>query len=142
MLTNSKVMVHEERERDLSNLFALLNGIPRALDPVVSEFEAHVREHGERGGGGGRGEGLRLLIEFCLCRFEYARKTGQSKELQCSLPPPPPPPPLSLSLPPSLSVLVSKNLLAVFSSTFPESQCERVHLVCAWSSSQVPLYDT
>ena len=50
-------MVHEEREGDLSNLFTLLNGIPRALDFVVSEFESHIKEYGERGREGGKERG-------------------------------------------------------------------------------------
>ena len=46
LYTHVRAMVQEEQKRDLSNLFILLSGIPRALDPVVTEFEEHVKSQG------------------------------------------------------------------------------------------------
>ena len=42
-----KEMVTKEKRQDLSNLFILLNGIPKALNPVVEEFQQHVQELGK-----------------------------------------------------------------------------------------------
>ena len=42
-----KEMVTKEKRQDLANLFILLNGIPKALNPVVEEFQQHVQELGE-----------------------------------------------------------------------------------------------
>lgn len=39
-------MVHEERRQDLKNLFYLLNGIPGALDVLLTEFEQRIRSQG------------------------------------------------------------------------------------------------
>ena len=44
-----KEMVTKEKRQDLSNLFVLLNGIPKALNPVVVEFQQHVQELGKCG---------------------------------------------------------------------------------------------
>ena len=41
-------MVQTEQLSDLSNLFILFSGIPRALDPVVKEFREKVKEEGTR----------------------------------------------------------------------------------------------
>lgn len=41
-----KEMVAKEKRHDLSNLFILLNGIPKALNPVVVEFQEHVQNLG------------------------------------------------------------------------------------------------
>ena len=46
LYAHTRAMVQEERRRDLSNLFILLNGIPRALEPVIAEFEDHVKCQG------------------------------------------------------------------------------------------------
>ena len=40
-------MVREERRNDLSNLFILLRPLPRALVPLITEFEQHVTSQGE-----------------------------------------------------------------------------------------------
>jgi hypothetical protein len=58
-----KEMVQEERVTDMSNLFILFNGIPNALEPIIREFEGHVRH---------QGMGVRLgywvwLIGQCIC---------------------------------------------------------------------------
>ena len=42
-------MITKEKRYDLSNLFVLLNGIPKALIPVVEEFQEHVQNLGELG---------------------------------------------------------------------------------------------
>ena len=47
LYSHTKVMVQEERRRDLSNLFVLLSGIPHALEPVILEFEDHVKCQGK-----------------------------------------------------------------------------------------------
>ena len=39
-------MVTKEKRHDLSNLFVLLNGIPKALNPVIDEFQEHVENLG------------------------------------------------------------------------------------------------
>ena len=39
-------MVTKEKRHDLSNLFILLNGIPKALNPVIDEFQEHVENLG------------------------------------------------------------------------------------------------
>ena len=39
-------MVTKEKRHDLSNLFLLLNGIPKALNPVIDEFQKHVESLG------------------------------------------------------------------------------------------------
>lgn len=39
-------MVRQETATDLSNLFILFNGIPKALQPIIMEFEEHVKEQG------------------------------------------------------------------------------------------------
>ena len=39
-------MVQAERLSDLSNLFTLFSGIPKALEPVKKEFRAKVRQEG------------------------------------------------------------------------------------------------
>lgn len=43
---HTREMVQEERKKDLSNLFVLLSGIPHALEPVIAEFEDHVKCQG------------------------------------------------------------------------------------------------
>ena len=43
-------MVTKEKRHDLSNLFILLNGIPKALNPVIDEFQEHVENLGTRMG--------------------------------------------------------------------------------------------
>lgn len=45
--THTRDMVREENSADLSNLFLLFNSIPKALQPIVQEFENHVKEKGE-----------------------------------------------------------------------------------------------
>ena len=40
-------MVQEEQFEDLSHMFQLFKGIPRALNPVVDEFRERVRQQGE-----------------------------------------------------------------------------------------------
>ena len=42
-------MITKEKRYDLSNLFVLLNGIPKALIPVVEEFQEHVKNLGKLG---------------------------------------------------------------------------------------------
>lgn len=43
-------MVQEERRQDLKNMFYLLNGIPGALDVLLTEFEQRIKSQGlERG---------------------------------------------------------------------------------------------
>lgn len=44
--THIRDMVRQENAADLSNLFILFNGIPKALQPVVQQFEEHVKEQG------------------------------------------------------------------------------------------------
>jgi cullin 2 len=39
-------MVQEERRQDLKNIFHLLNGIPRALDPLLDKFEERIKSQG------------------------------------------------------------------------------------------------
>lgn len=39
-------MIHQEKHSDLSNLYTLLNGIPKALQPAVRTFEEHVKNQG------------------------------------------------------------------------------------------------
>ena len=46
LLTYVPEMIHGERLQDLSNLFILLNEIPKALEPVKEEFKKRVTEHG------------------------------------------------------------------------------------------------
>ena len=48
LYSHTRVMVQEERRRDLSNLFVLLSGIPHALEPVILEFEDHVKCQGRQ----------------------------------------------------------------------------------------------
>ena len=56
LYAHTRTMMKEERFKDLSNLYFLLSGIPRALDPIISNFEEHVTAQGSsvcvRGGGG------------------------------------------------------------------------------------------
>lgn len=44
---HSRDMVRQENLTNLSNLFILFNGIPKALQPIVAEFGEHVKEQGE-----------------------------------------------------------------------------------------------
>ena len=46
LYSHTRSMIQEEQRKDLSNLFLLLSPIPKALDPVVAEFEEHVRSQG------------------------------------------------------------------------------------------------
>ncbi len=46
-------MVKLEQREDLAHLYQLLFSIPKALTPVVAEFEAHVTEQGRVGEGEG-----------------------------------------------------------------------------------------
>ena len=46
LYAHTRAMVHDERVKDLSNLFFLLSGIPRAMDPVIAEFENHIKSQG------------------------------------------------------------------------------------------------
>ena len=43
---HTKDMVQQENLNDLSNLFILFGGIQKALQPIVKEFEEHVKEQG------------------------------------------------------------------------------------------------
>lgn len=47
LYAHTREMVRQENSSDLSNLFILLNGIPKALQPVVQEFEEHIKERGD-----------------------------------------------------------------------------------------------
>ena len=44
---NISAMVRDERTFDLANLFQLLRPLPHALEPLVAEFELHVKSQGE-----------------------------------------------------------------------------------------------
>lgn len=46
LYANVREMVTKEKRHDLSNLFLLLNGIPKALNPVIDEFQEHVENLG------------------------------------------------------------------------------------------------
>lgn len=46
LYAHTRTMMKEERFKDLSNLYFLLSGIPRALDPIISNFEEHVTAQG------------------------------------------------------------------------------------------------
>ena len=48
LYAHTRDMIRQENTADLSNLFFLLNGIPKALQPVVYEFEQHVKEQGRK----------------------------------------------------------------------------------------------
>ena len=41
-----QAMVRQENTEDLANLYLLLHSIPKAIQPVVTEFQAHVKEQG------------------------------------------------------------------------------------------------
>ena len=45
--THTRDMVRQENSADLSNLFLLFSNIPKALQPIVQEFEDHVKEKGK-----------------------------------------------------------------------------------------------
>ena len=47
LYSHVREMVAKEKRYDLSNLFVLLNGIPKALIPVVEEFQEHVQNLGK-----------------------------------------------------------------------------------------------
>ncbi len=49
---HTRDMVRREDLADLSNLFVLFSGIPKALQPIVQEFEEHVKEQGKMCAGG------------------------------------------------------------------------------------------
>lgn len=44
--THTRDMVRQESATDLSNLFILFSGIPKALLSIVQEFKEHVKEQG------------------------------------------------------------------------------------------------
>ena len=46
LYTHMRGMVKHEQREDLANLYLLLHTIPKAIHPVVLEFEAHVQEQG------------------------------------------------------------------------------------------------
>ncbi len=46
LYTHTHHMVHHGNTTDLVNIYTLLNSIPKALQPVVQEFEDHVKEEG------------------------------------------------------------------------------------------------
>ena len=46
LLTYVPEIVHGERLPDLSNLFVLLSGIPKSLEPVKAEFKERVKQQG------------------------------------------------------------------------------------------------
>lgn len=43
---HTRDMIRQENLTDLSNLFVLFSGIQKALQPIVHEFEDHVKEQG------------------------------------------------------------------------------------------------
>ena len=74
LYSHTRVMVQEERRRDLSNLFVLLNGIPHALEPVILEFEDHVKCQG----GEWLGNSL-IHLYFDLCTLTFIGLTAFDK---------------------------------------------------------------
>ena len=52
-------MVQEERRQDLKNMFHLLNGIPGALDVLLTEFEHQIKSRGT----------CRVCVCVCVCLF-------------------------------------------------------------------------
>ena len=43
---HATTIMREERVDNLAHLYFLLNGIPRALDPIIGVFEEHVKAQG------------------------------------------------------------------------------------------------